>query len=86
MSEYTRNSSDVTADVMSKITTGRCARGYSRAELASMIETEYGYRITEDQYRACEQGLTRKVPLDVIIYAAKILDLDSAYVFGDVIG
>lgn len=86
MAEYTRNSSDVTAQVMQALITGRCARGYSRAELAAMIEQTYGYRITEDQYRACEQGLTRKVPLDVVIYAAKILDLDSAMIFGDVIG
>lgn len=86
MSEYTRNSSDQTAQVMEALTRGRCARGYSRSDLAAEIESTYGYRITEDQYRACEQGLTRKVPLDVILYAAKILDLDAAMIFGDVIG
>lgn len=83
-SDY-RNSSDETADVMARLRDARLARGYTWHAVASMIESEYGYRITEDQYRACEQGLTRKVPLDVVIYAARVLDLEGPDVFGGIL-
>jgi hypothetical protein len=47
----------------------RKEQGLSFDQVADAI-TAMGHPITRDQYRAIEQGMTRKVPIEVILYAA----------------
>jgi hypothetical protein len=75
--EHMNNTPQVRA-IMSLIQDARLARGYSRADMASMITDQCSYRVTEDQYRAAEQGITKHVTLDLALFAVKILDLDES--------
>lgn len=46
-------------------------------ESVAAAVTNRGYPITRDQYRAIEQGLTRKIPFDVAIGAATYLGIPA---------
>ena len=54
----------------------RSQRGMSHDQLATEI-TKMGYPISRDQYRAIEQGMTRKVAFEVILYTAIILGIPA---------
>jgi hypothetical protein len=54
----------------------RTEQGLSHDQIASKI-TEMGYRISRDQYRSIEQGMTHKVPYEVILYAAIYLGIPA---------
>jgi hypothetical protein len=54
----------------------RSQHGMSHDQLATEI-TKMGYSISRDQYRAIEQGMTRKVPYEVILYSAIILGIPA---------
>lgn len=69
------NQSAGTAAIMAIISEARARNGLTFSDMATLIESEYEYRITPDEYRACEQGFTKRVPLDVVIYAGTILHL-----------
>ena len=53
----------------------RQARNMSKAQTALAISEETGYYFTEDMYRAIEQGMTKQVPLWVILAFMKVYDV-----------
>lgn len=73
----TNNQSFHTRYVVLELQKARLASGYTWADMAYHLEHGHHYRITPDEYRAIEQGLTKRVPLDVLLYAASILNRDA---------
>lgn len=74
------NQSKDTRAVMTVLSFHRQKWAITYRRMAEFIENE-GYRITGDEYRACEQGLTKRVPLDVVIYAARVLGIEPDVLF-----
>lgn len=68
----TQNQSFHTRYVVLELQKVRLAAGYTWADMAYHLEHGHHYRITADEYRAIEQGLTKRVPLDVILYGCEI--------------
>lgn len=56
--------------VMATLQEARNEAGYNYAQVAEYLQDHKDYRITPDEYRAMEQGLTKRVPLIVVIYLA----------------
>jgi hypothetical protein len=52
----------------------RTDQSLSYGQIAAEI-TGMGYSISRDQYRSIEQGMTRKIPYEVILYSAIILKI-----------
>lgn len=60
---------------MNVITESRQAQGVTSEDMVIAL-TSKGYGITYHQYRAAEDGRTQRVPVDLVAYAAAILDID----------
>jgi hypothetical protein len=76
---------DVYQDAPVRLMTERLAEArndqdISFDQMADAI-TAMGYPITRDQYRAIEQGMTRKVPIEVILYAGMHLQIPGQALF-----
>ncbi len=54
---------------------------YTKEDVAEYIEQTFGYRITADEYRAIEQGLTKRPPLQVILYFAHMFQVPAHVMF-----
>jgi hypothetical protein len=66
-----------TEAVMQAIKAERDAQGKSYTDIVNALAETFDYTMTADQYRACEQGLTRRVPLVVILAVGHILMMPS---------
>lgn len=64
------NSDKYTQAVMALIKKGREEYEYSYADMAEMISSR-GSQVTEDEYRTMEQGITKNVPVSVVMRAAR---------------
>lgn len=53
----------------------RLAHVQGPGELAKQIEDLSGFRFSDDEYRACANGLTKRVPFWVIVYAAHVYSI-----------
>jgi len=54
---------------------------WSRMQVSEHLYETHGYRISPDEYRSLEQGLTRRVPLPVVIYLGMAWGLMSHQLF-----
>lgn len=70
----------ITRETMTKVQAFRMMRGMKPDELVNQIVAS-GYAVTLNQYMACEDGRTQRVPLDLVITAAMILEIPSATLF-----
>lgn len=70
-----------TSRVMTVIGNARIAQGLDYFEVAEKM-TAKGVQITEAEYRAAEQGMTKHVPFEWIMTAIDILGLNSREVIG----
>lgn len=50
----------------------RMLRNRTKEQVAADISEETGYTFTQDQYRAIEQGITKNIPLWVIMAFARV--------------
>lgn len=78
------NQSPDTYQVMRVITYARLQHGITLDDMAQRIE-QRGHRITTYEYKAIENGLTKRVPLDLVIILARILDLSANDLFHEVL-
>jgi hypothetical protein len=70
-----------TARAMTRIAQARITKNLDYFDVAEELNTR-NVPITEAEYRAAEQGMTKIVSYEVIIETAKILDLDPRRLIG----
>lgn len=66
-----------TSNAMKTIAERRVAKNFDYFHMAEELNS-VGVKVTEAEYRAAEQGMTKIVSFELIIEAALILDLDPA--------
>lgn len=80
-----RQNTDQTHRVWQNIEDARCARGMSLDAIVSVIENTYGYRLTVREYKAARNGMTKNVNLDLVLFAARALEMDGSEILFGVI-